>query len=179
MQPASTPHLADYLRLRGEGCGIATAAEESGLPVDEAWEAEAAVQRGELKFTRGENDMPKHDQVEEILQPDFELMKRIFDHDLKPANEQNAKSRGELSVAWGEIEKTAHINKRAAKLLFRLRGESEEMRDDFLRSLYGGMKALGIAISKDLVDRMTDSDAPEMPTETGKGLGAENLATVQ
>jgi hypothetical protein len=78
--------------------------------------------------------MPKHDQVEEVLAPDFEKMKRIFQTDLKPANEQNAKSRGDLSAAWGAIEKDCHVNKRAAKLLFRLSGESEEARDDFLSS---------------------------------------------
>lgn len=119
-----------------------------------------------------------NDQAKEVHAPDFAKMKKIFDHDLKPSQEANAKSRGDLSAAWGAIEKDCHINKRAAKLLFRLKGESEELRDDFLRSLYGGMKALGIGISQDLVDQMNDQDAPEMPIVNQKGMGAENLATV-
>ena len=57
--------------------------------------------------------------------------------------------------------------------------EHGRLRNDFLRSLYGGLKALGIGISQDLVDKMTDQDAPTMPTVEGRGLGAENLATVQ
>jgi hypothetical protein len=98
--------------------------------------------------------------VEEVHAPDFAKMKRIFDNDLKPADEKSAKARGDLSTAWGAIEKDCHVNKRAAKLLFRLRGESEEARDDFLRSLYGGLKALGI------------------PVVESKGLGGDNLATL-
>lgn len=122
--------------------------------------------------------MPKHDVVTEVLAPDFEKMKRIFQTDLKPANESSAKSRGDLSAAWGAIEKDCHVNKRAAKLLFRLSGESEELRDDFLRSLYGGMKALGIGISQDLVDKMKGQDSPTMPIVDSQGLGADNLATI-
>lgn len=118
-----------------------------------------------------------NEQVKEVHAPDFAKMKKIFDHDLKPAQENNAKSRGDLSAAWGAIEKDCHCNKRAAKLLFRLKTESEELRDDFLRTLYGGMKALDIGISRDLVDAMNDEDAPEMPTVDGRGLGADSLAT--
>jgi len=116
--------------------------------------------------------------VTEVVAPDFQKMKRIFLHDLKPADEKSAKVRGDLSAAWASIEKDCHCNKRAAKLLFKLHTESEETRDDFLRTLYGGMKALAIGISQDLVDKMNGEDAPEMPTVASKGLGTENLATV-
>lgn len=121
---------------------------------------------------------PKAAQVTEVIAPDFAKMKRIFLNDLKPADEKSAKIRGDLSAAWAMIEKDCHLNKRAAKLLFKLNGESEETRDDFLRTLYGGMKALGIGISQDLVDKMNDEDAPTMPTVDSKGLGTETLATV-
>jgi hypothetical protein len=117
--------------------------------------------------------------VAEVIAPDFAKMKSIFLNDLKPAEEKNAKSRGDLSAAWGAIEKDCHCNKRAAKLLFKLSHESEETRDDFLRTLYGGMKALSIGISQDLVDKMNDQDAPTMPTvDSGGGMGADNLATI-
>lgn len=123
--------------------------------------------------------MAKKDEPTEILQPDFEKMARIFSRDIKPAEEKNAKARGDLSAAWKAIEDDCHLNKRGAKLLFKLHGMSEEERDDFLRTLYGGMQALGIGISQDLVDRMTDSDAPTMPVvAASSGVSAENLATV-
>ncbi|HET7255581.1 MAG TPA: hypothetical protein VFJ46_17630 [Xanthobacteraceae bacterium] len=111
--------------------------------------------------------------------PDFKRMKSIFLADIKPAEEKNSKARGDLSAAWKAIEDECHCNKRAAKLLHRLYNESEETRDDFLRTLYGGMKALEIGISRDLVDAMNDQDAPEMPVVAGRGMGAESLATVQ
>lgn len=123
------------------------------------------------------SDPAKASNVEQVHAPDFEKMKRIFLHDLKPADEKTAKARGDLSAAWGSIEKDCHCNKRAAKLLFKLNGESEETRDDFLRTLYGGMKALGIGISADLVDKMNDADAPTMPMVDKQGLGQDSLAT--
>jgi hypothetical protein len=119
-----------------------------------------------------------NEQVTEIHAPDFAKMKTIFLHDIKPAEEKNAKARGDLSAAWKAIEDDCHCNKRAAKLLHRLYNESEETRDDFLRTLYGGMQALGLGISQDLVDKMSDQDAPSMPTSETKGLGGDNLATI-
>jgi hypothetical protein len=123
--------------------------------------------------------MPKDNETTEVVAPDFQKMKRIFLHDLKPADERNAKTRGDLSAAWGAIEKDCHVNKRAAKLLFRLNGESDETRDDFLRSLYGGLRELGIGISQDLVDKMGGDEAPTMPTvDKSGGMGADNLVTL-
>lgn len=116
--------------------------------------------------------------VEQIMAPDFAKMKRIFLQDIQPAAEKNAKTRGDLSAAWKAVEDDCHCNKRAAKLLHKLYGENEETRDDFLRTLYGGMQALGIGISRDLVDQMSDEDAPTMPVVEGRGMGADTLATL-
>jgi hypothetical protein len=121
--------------------------------------------------------MARDDQVKELIAPDFAKMKRIFLNDIKPAEEKNAKARGDLSAAWKAIEDDCHCNKGGAKLLHKLHGMSEEMRDDFLRTLYGGMKALGIGISQDLVDKMADQDAPTMPVVATTGPGVESLAT--
>lgn len=123
--------------------------------------------------------MAKKDEVTEVLTPDFEKMKRIFTRDIKPAEEKTAKSRGDLSAAWKAIEDDCHCNKSAAKLLHKLHGMSDETRDDYLRTLYGGMKAMEIGISADLVDKMNDEDAPTMPVVESRPEGAEALATVQ
>lgn len=119
-----------------------------------------------------------NDQVTEIHAPDFTKMRNIFLHDIKPAEEKNAKSRGDLSAAWKAIETDCHCNKGAAKLLHKLNGMSEETRDDFLRTLYGGMQVMGLGISQDLVDQMNDSDAPTMPIVAATGPGLDSLATV-
>ena len=103
--------------------------------------------------------------VQRIHAPDFAKMKRIFLNDIKPADEKNAKTRGDLSAAWKSIEDDCHCNKAGAKFLFKLLNMSPEARDDVLRTLYGGMKALNLGISRDLVDQMSGEDAPEMPVE--------------
>lgn len=176
--------LTRYLQLRADKIDMDAAAFEAGLSIGEARLHEAAIERGELKLpAAGVNDMASSKPdggavVTQILAPDFAKMKRIFDHDIRPASEANAKTRGDLSAAWKAIETDCHLNKRAAKLLHKLSGESEETRDDFLRTLYGGMKALGIGISRDLVDQMGDEDAPQMPVVESRGLGTDQLATL-
>jgi hypothetical protein len=119
------------------------------------------------------------EKVKEVVAPDFQKMKRIFLHDLKPADEKSAKVRGEQSQAWKTIEKDAHCNKAGAKFVFKLMNLSDEARDDLLRTVYGGLKALKIGISQDLVDKMNGEDAPEMPTvDKSGGMGADNLVTL-
>lgn len=142
----------------------------------------AAPMDGPASPPAKENTMPRPkkadaEKVEIVQKPDFEKMKRIFLGDIKPAEEKNAKARGDLSAAWKAIEDDCHLNKKAAKLLHKLHGESEETRDDFLRTLYGGMKALNLGISQDLVDQMDGAEAPTMPVKGGKGLGLDGLAT--
>lgn len=121
------------------------------------------------------NEAPK---VEQVHAPDFAKMKRIIFNDIKPADDKTAKNRGDLSQAWGAIERDAHCNKKGVKWAYWLLNQSEESRDDVLRSMYGAMKALGIGISADLVDKMSGDDAPTMPTVDSKGLGQDNLATL-
>jgi hypothetical protein len=121
---------------------------------------------------------PKDNQSTQVVAPDFQKAKRIFLHDLKPGEERSAKARGEQSHAWQSIEKDAHCNKAGAKFAFKLMNLSDETRDDVLRSLYGLMKALGIGISQDLVDKMNGDDAPTMPTVANEGMGADNLVTL-
>jgi hypothetical protein len=117
--------------------------------------------------------------VEELHAPDFAQMKRIYEHDIRPAADKSAKHRGELGNAYKAIERDCHGDKAGAKLAFKLKGMADETRDAFLRTQYGLMKALGIGISQDLVDKMSGEDAPTMPTvDKSGGMGADNLATI-
>lgn len=127
--------------------------------------------------------MPKRDQsAAEVQQPDLARMKSILVHDLKPANEQSAKIRGDQSAAWKTIENDCHCNKRAAKALFKLMGESDELRDDFLRTFLPGLKELNLLPSEDLVDMMdgTDDEPGLMAGIVAgqKPMGAEGLAAL-
>lgn len=120
-----------------------------------------------------------NDQVTEVHAPDFERMKNILLRDIRPAIEKDAKARGDMAAAWKVIQDECHCHKGAAKLLNKLLGMSDEGRDDFLRTLYGGMQALNIGISQDLVDQMQgEGDAPTMPIVPPTGPTTADLATI-
>jgi hypothetical protein len=78
-------------------------------------------------------------QVEEIKAPDFERAVKIFRQDIKPANEKSGEHAQSASTGYKAIKKDCHVNTRAAKFVFQLAGESEEKRNDILRSLRGLM----------------------------------------
>lgn len=116
----------------------------------------------------------------EIPQPDLKRMKAIFLKDLKPAGEQSAKIRGDQSAAWKTIETDCHCNKRAAKALLKLLGESEELRDDFLRTFLLGLKELNMMPEADLVDQMGGEDGMMAGIVAGKKpMGAEGMPGLQ
>jgi len=99
----------------------------------------------------------------EVPKPDFERAIKIIRNDLNPLAEESAKTRGDQSAAWKTIEKDCHCNKKAMKQVHALMRMDPELRDDYLRTLYGGMQAAGIGITNDLVDQMGGDDAPKMP----------------
>jgi hypothetical protein len=112
----------------------------------------------------------------ELAAPDFTRAIKIMKNDIAPQLEDSAGIRGDLSAAWKTIEDDCHVNRKAAKDFNKLNGMSEENRDDYLRSLYGLMKAGNIGISQDLVDRMDGKgDAPKMPTVAVRGGGLATL----
>jgi hypothetical protein len=120
----------------------------------------------------------KADEVEEIQKPDFERAANILRGDVRPAEEKNAKSRGDLSAAWKAIESDCHVNKKAAKDAYRVLNMSDELRDDYLRSLYGMFQELNLGIRQDLVDQMGDGETPTMPVVAARQVGAEGLAAL-
>lgn len=99
----------------------------------------------------------------EIPKPDFERAIAILRQDLNPLTEEGAKLRGDQAAAWKTIEKDCHCNKKAIKTLHQMMRMDPEIRDDYLRSLYGGMEAAGIGISPDMVDEADGKSPPTMP----------------
>lgn len=112
----------------------------------------------------------------EIKEPDFERAIKIINHDIDPADEKNAKARGDMGASWKKIEDECHCNRKAAKDFRKIRNMTDELRDDYLRTLYGLMQVDGIGISQDLVDRADGAEAPTMPVVERK---APELATLQ
>ena len=116
---------------------------------------------------RKEDEMAKaakNEGAHEVPKPDFDRAIKILKTDLNPLTENSAKIRGDQAAAWKMIEKDCHCNKKAMKAVHTLIRMDPELRDDYLRTLYGGMKAAGIGISEDLVDQMEGDEALEMPT---------------
>ena len=70
------------------------------------------------------------------------------------------------------------VNTRAAKFVFKLAEESEEKRNDILRSLRGLLAEMHIGITDDLVSDAEgeDTDAPIVPTAKPEQV---ELATLQ
>jgi hypothetical protein len=87
------------------------------------------------------------------MKPDFDLAKRIYFGDIKPAQGKVGEHAQEMSTAYKEIKKAAHIQPQAAKLAFKLVEMEESKRDDFLRSFRGLLTVFNIFIPADLVDQ--------------------------
>lgn len=172
-----------------DGKSLNFAASIAGMSLTEAkltMEADAANPPPEEAYeligtARKEDDMArtakkKDDEVELIKTPDFKRAIKVITNDVEPQDERNAKARGEMSAAWKIVEDECHVNKAAAKDFRKIRNMSDELRDDYLRSLYGLISEDGIGISSDLVDAMGDNDAPSMPVTERKPV---ELVTVQ
>ena len=112
----------------------------------------------------------------EVPKPDFESAVAMLRSDLNPLTEEGAKIRGDQAAAWKTVERDFHCNKKAMKQVHALMRMDPELRDDYLRTLIGGMEAAGIGISQDMVDAMEDKPAPGIPVVKRE---KPQLATVQ
>ena len=101
----------------------------------------------------------------EVAQPDYEKAVRIYRQDIKPAVEAAGERAQEASTGYKAIKKECRVNTRAARFVFSLERESEEKRNDVLRSLRGMLGAMNIGITDDLVSQAEneDSRAPIIP----------------
>jgi hypothetical protein len=176
-----------YLAARyADGLSREDAAFDAGISLAEAALIDRDVDAGNLTVPppKEKTTMPPRGrraaaapQVEEIKQPDFEKAVRIFRQDIKPANEKSGEHAQTASTGYKAIKKDCHVNTRAAKFVFQLAGESEEKRDDVLRSVRGLLKAMNIGITNDLVSQAEneDAEAPIIPSAPAANL---ELATI-
>lgn len=93
------------------------------------------------------------DEVVEIQKPDFDLVRRIYFNDIKPAQGKVGEHAQEMSTAFKEIKKAAHVQPQAAKLAFKLVEMEESKRDDYLRSFNGLLQVFRIFMPRDMVDQ--------------------------
>lgn len=100
-------------------------------------------------------------------EPDFAGAAEVIRKEISPDKEDMSKIQGDLSASWKRVEDQFHVNKKAAKSAAQMLTMSQETRDDYLRSLYGMMRAFNISVSADLVDAMQDGETPTMPVRSG------------
>ena len=111
--------------------------------------------------TKKEESPPTGTVNGEVQKPDFERAARLLLLDVKPAEEKVGEHSQTMSEAYKTIGKHCHVNTRAARIAYQLSKESDEKRDDFLRSLRGMFKAMKIRLSPDLVDKAEGRDDGE------------------
>jgi hypothetical protein len=102
----------------------------------------------------------------EVPKPDFELAAKIYREDIRPAMSGVGEHAQEMSTAYKEIKKRAHIQPQAARLAFRLVDDGiEAKRDDFLRSFKG------------LLERAQDLRARSIWSTQAEGKGTSAKAS--
>jgi hypothetical protein len=174
------PHL-DFERLTAPADGKAPLRESVNAGRDEvvdrpAKDAAGAPQPQEHDMARTRRKAA--DEVVEIKKPDFELAKRIYFGDIKPAQGKVGEHAQEMSTAYKEIKKTANIQPQAAKLAFKLVEMEESKRDDYLRSLNGLLQVFRIFMPRDLVDQAEGKTGGDNIVPIGE-RSQPQLATIQ
>lgn len=185
---AEEARLTDEAVARGD---IVVPSKDAASPLGTAFERARAhlgtteqppPPRPSTPIQQGETTMPRSRQPtqdnEEVKQPDFERAVRIYRQDIKPAVEKSGEHAQLASTGYKAIKKECRVNTRAARFVFGLERESEEKRNDVLRSLRGMLAAMNIGITDDLVSQAEneDGDAPIVPTAEAR---RPQLATVQ
>jgi lipopolysaccharide biosynthesis regulator YciM len=108
-----------------------------------------------------------------IKEKDYAQAVRIYRQDIKQAISKVGEFSQELSTAYKAIKKQCGISSKAAKLAFQLDDMEDFKRDDFLRSLGGMLKELGIQQPFDMVDMANESATRERPRLVTVGTGDE------
>lgn len=82
---------------------------------------------------------------------DFDKAANIMKTEIAKIDDASAKARGDASAAWKKIEDLG-VNKKAAKAVRALMGQSPSTVSDYLRTFIGLLNPLGLGILRDMVD---------------------------
>jgi hypothetical protein len=106
---------------------------------------------------------PKPNDNEKMAEPDFEAAAKLLKSAISNSNDAKQKALGDLSASWKRIEDSFHVNKKAAKDILKITAMSGGTQQDYLRSFFGMMRAMGLGITSDLVDKMQGIDGLIVP----------------
>lgn len=181
-EPDPAPDLPPVLPLRAARARLGIPEEDAAPHARRVLDAITPPPQGGTRFNQEEKTMGRgsnkaEEKVVEIKTPDFEKAVRIFRHDIKPANEKSGEHAQAASTAYKAIKELG-VNTRAAKFVFQLAGESEEKRNDVLRSIRGLLGAIQIGITDDLVSKAEGEESGGTVIPTAAAQPPE-LLTVQ
>lgn len=82
---------------------------------------------------------------------DFGGAAKLMQSDVATLANKSSKIRGDQAAVWKRIEETG-VNKKAAKAVQSMLGQSPATVSDYLRTFIGLLNPLGLGILKDMVD---------------------------
>lgn len=98
---------------------------------------------------------PEDDEAGVIKVKDFDLAKRLYVNDIKPAKSRAGEAMQEASTAYKQVKKQAHIQPSAMKAAVKVLEMEDAKRDDWLRCFNGFLTANNVDPDpKDMVDAM-------------------------
>jgi hypothetical protein len=102
--------------------------------------------------------------------PDFDLAKRIYDHDIAPANRAQKQAMSEASAGWKEVRGEAHVHVGGFRTAAKVANMEEADQQMWLRSFREGLTKFGIGLHRDLVDAAegADDETPVVPVMQAK-----------
>jgi hypothetical protein len=100
----------------------------------------------------------KDDEVKELHKPDCDYARRLFMDEIKPAQARIGEFAQEMSTAYKELKKSAHVHPGAAKTVFKLVEMDFDKQQEWLRSFKGMCVVMNIGLERDLFDQEDDDD---------------------
>lgn len=93
---------------------------------------------------------------------DFESASKLLKGPVAALNDKSAKIRGDQSAQWKKIEEMG-LNKKAAKAIQGMLGQSPASVSDYLRTFIGLLEPCGLGILRDMVDVAEDKSSIAVP----------------
>lgn len=113
---------------------------------------------------------PKQNDNEKMAEPDFDAAAKLLNSAISNSNDAKQKALGDLSAAWKRIEDNFNVNKKAAKDILKIASMSGGTQQDYWRSFFGMMRAMGLGVASDLVDKMQGIDGLIVPVIAAQDL---------
>lgn len=97
----------------------------------------------------------------QVMAPDFDKAKSIWDNDIRPARKTQRQAMKDQAEAWKEAKGEAYINKPAFAQAAKLFEMEESDQQSYLRTFYGALNVFGIGLHADMMDKAEGAEESE------------------